>query len=205
MTNKLSQFIAAVAIAASASGTHAAVLTFDDLAGTNFFTASYNGFRFGDLSIATNPWFWTNTPTVNYQPLSGTGFLATDFQLYTGASFEATQPIYNPTPFFFQGAWFSANADALFYRLYTGVQTTPGSLSGLTLVYTSALSPLLTVAPSFVSSGYAGAVTAVVIVGRQGYYAMDNFTYAPVPEPSTYGLMALGLLGVAAAARRKLG
>jgi len=42
-----------------------------------------------------------------------------------------------------------------------------------------------------------------VIVGRQGYYAMDNFTYAPIPEPGTYGLMALGLLGVAAAARRR--
>jgi hypothetical protein len=27
--------------------------------------------------------------------------------------------------------------------------------------------------------------------------------YAPIPEPGTYGLMALGLLGVAAAAARR--
>jgi len=30
-----------------------------------------------------------------------------------------------------------------------------------------------------------------------------TFEVSPIPEPSTYGLMGLGLLGVAAAARRR--
>lgn len=41
--------------------------------------------------------------------------------------------------------------------------------------------------------------------GRDALVSSGTLTifYAPIPEPGTYGLMALGLLGVAAAARRR--
>jgi hypothetical protein len=189
----------------SAMTAHADVLNFDDLPGLNFFTSNYNGFTFGDNLIATNPWFWTNSTTPFYVPNSGTGMVATDFQLYNNTNpFEATQPIYNPTPFQFQGAYFTGgDPDRIRYQLYTGVQTTPGSLNGLTLVYTSPDSAVLSSTPTFVSNAYTGFITAVVIVSRQGFYAMDDFTYAPVPEPATYGMLLAGLAAVGAVARRR--
>jgi len=205
MKSTFAKAITALAVSMSTVGANAAVLNFDNLPGFNFFTSNYNGFSFGDNSIQTNPWFWTNTTTVNYIPSSGTGMVATDFSLYTGAPFEATQPIYNPIPFQFQGAFFSGSTDQIRYRLYTGTQTSPGSLAGLTLVFTSPDSAALSAAPTFVASTYVGFVTAVVIVGRQGFYAMDDFTFTPIPEPSTYGMLLAGLVAVGAVVRRRRG
>ena len=75
------------------------------------------------------------------------------------------------------------------------------------LVYTSLDSPELAFAPMYVPSGYGGLVTSIVVVGRQGYYAIDDFTFGtPVPEPGAYGLMLAGLLAVASVVtRRRLG
>jgi PEP-CTERM motif len=205
MKSKFMKAAIAAAVSLSAVAANADVLNFDNLPGLNFFTSNYQGFTFGDNSIATNPWFWTNTTTTFYVPNSGTGMVATDFQLYDNTNpFEATQPIYNSTPFQFQGAFFTGGEpDRIRYQLYTGTQTTPGSLAGMNLVYTSPDSAVLSSTPTFVANAYSGFVTAVVIVSRQGYYAMDDFTYAPVPEPGSYALLIAGLAAVGIAARKR--
>ena len=120
-----------------------------------------------------------------------TGYVATDPLVHNGDAYEPTQPILNATPFVFQGAWFSGGG-AVGYQLYLGDQ----------LVSTSDPSAELTSVPAFVASGYSGMVTSVVVLGPQGFYAMDDFTFVPVPEPSSYALMLLGLTAVVAFVRR---
>ncbi len=204
MKNVFIKAAVAAAMVVGGVSAQAAVLDFE-IPGFNFFTSNYQGFSFGDNSLATNPWFYTNASTSFYVPNSGTGFVATDFQLYNNSNpAEATQPIYNPTAFNFQGAYFSGGPpDTITYRLYSGVQTIPGSVAGMSLVYTSPASAALTSTPTFIASTYSGFVNAVVIVTRQGFYAMDDFTYAPVPEPATYGMLLAGLAAVGVVARRR--
>jgi len=193
LTRKAVAASALAAMAAMAPTAHADVLNFDNLpAGVSFFTANYQGFQLGTNSIATTAWFHSDEETAFYNPSSGTKFVATDFQLYTGALFEDAQPISSTVDFVFSGAFFSGG-DKVRYKLYNDGN----------LVFTSADSPTLTGTPIFVPSGYVGLVDSVVIVGKQGFYAMDDFTYAPVPEPGTYGLMAAGLLGLGAYMRRR--
>jgi len=204
MLNYLGKTVLAVAAVCSVGSARAAVLTFDDLPGLgpSFFQSNYNGFKFGTNLLATTAWFYTAEVSTFYSPKSGTKFVATDDSLYDPTNlFEATQSISNTTAFTFDGAWFSGAGltgpgDQVRYELYLG---------GI-LQHTSANSSPLAFAPIFVASGYAGFVDSVVIVGRQGFYAMDDFTYNSrlnVPEPATYGLVAVALLAAGVARRRR--
>ena len=62
--------------------------------------------------------------------------------------------------------------------------------------------------PTFLTSGYTGAVDKVVVSGVQGYYSMDDLSFheaaavPSVPEPETYALMFLGLGAIGLARRR---
>jgi len=175
----------------------ASVLTFDDLpSGNHFFLADYNGFQFGDNQLATNAWFHTDIPDAQYSAVSGSTYVATDAALYPGQQpLQATMPITSATDFVFNGAFFSGY-DTVEYKLY---------LNG-SLVYTSAQSATLSPAAIYVSSGYSGLVDSVVVLGTQGYYAMDNFTYnetAAVPEPGTPALLMVGAAFLGIVSRKK--
>jgi hypothetical protein len=185
----------AVVIGCIGSAAHADVLNFDDLGNAlRFFTANYQGFKFGTNSAADTAWFHTGTATVDYTPHSGRVFAATDYQLYDNENpWEATQGITNTVDFTFDGAWFSGG-DQVRYQLYNN-----GAL-----VYTSADSAMLSAVSSWVPSGYTGLVDEVVIVGRQGFYAMDDFTFnSPVPEAGSLALFSAGLLALGALIRRR--
>jgi PEP-CTERM motif len=89
-------------------------------------------------------------------------------------------------PQVFDGAYFAGFNDVQF-NLY----------SGATLVATSSILILGDFGsggsgPTFLASGYASPVDKVGIVGNRGFLTMDNFTYESVPEPSTFGLIAIG-------------
>ena len=162
---------------------------------TNFFVSSYHGFNFGNNDIDTNPWFYSDEVSSFYVPKSAPTYVATDYRLYqTQPIYTGTQPISNATAFVFDGAWFTGG-EPVGYELY----------NGSTLVKTTGPSPTLTNMPLFVSSDYAGLVTSVVVFGRQGYYAMDDFTYntAAIPEPQTNALMLAGLAVVGASMLRR--
>lgn len=195
MSDVFRKAVLAAFIGSAATVAHADVLNFDDFSnGLRFFTANYQGFKFGTNNASDNAWFHTSSATVDYTPHSGAIFVATDFQLYNNTNpWEATQPISNTVPFKFDGAWFSGG-DQVRYQLYSG-----GSL-----VYTSADSQVLTAVSSWVPSGYMNLVDSVVIVGRQGFYAMDDFTFnSPVPEAGSLALFTAGLLGLGALVRRR--
>jgi PEP-CTERM motif len=195
MISTLHKFGCALFVVGAASTAQATVLSFDDLSGLQFFVANYRGFQFGSGNIDTTAWFHTDQANAPANPSSGSTYLATDFRLYSGALLEDTQPITSTVPFTFDGAWFSG-ANAVRYKLYDGSN----------LVYTSNNSAPLSALPQFVASGYGGLITAVVVGGTQGFYAMDDFTYntvPSVPEPASYASFALGLLFVARVIHRR--
>jgi hypothetical protein len=185
----------AAAIGCIGTASHANVLTFEELpAGLFFFTSNYQSFKFGTNRASDNAWFFTSLSDADYQPSSGRTFVATDFQLYKGGLWDDTQPITSTIDFRFDGAWFTGN-NQVRYKLFNDGQ----------LVHTSADSEVLNPTPQWVASGYAGFIDSVVVVGRQGFYAMDDFTATPVPEASSVAMFAAGLLTLGALMRRRAG
>lgn len=197
---------AAAALACVAPVASAAVLNFDDLSGTQFFTAPYNGFTFEAYTgTRTTPcpqcrgsWYWSdfNPDPVSYAS-SGNTSISTDYDDFDAKDFGSSLSIKSATPFYFQGANFTAldnNIDVQFVLKLNGVFVGVGSSPNVTLNYQQA--------PVFVSSGYAGLVDEVQVSSFHAYFAMDDFTYAPVPEPSTWLMLVAGLAAVGVRATR---
>jgi hypothetical protein len=100
----------------------------------------------------------------------------------------------------FDGAYFSgpASGGPIYFNLYdNGVK-----------VWTSAQLTPDPNTPQYLASGYTGAVNEIGIVGNDGYFVMDNFTFqqsgGTTPEPGSIALFGTGLVAIAGMARRKL-
>jgi hypothetical protein len=219
MKNIIRSIAAAAALACLvpvASAATAITLKFDNLPPPDlaFFDDPYYGFNFGNNDPFTNDWFYSKEFQPPFTPVSGSTTVATDFQLYPpNAKFAESSGItyLNDQRFKFRNAWLSGyarNADntkakVQFNLYYNG-----------NLVHRSAITNISSV-PRSLASGYTGWVDMVTVSGPQGYFVMDNFRAvvegaiqpmaAPVPEPSTYAMLGLGLaaVGVVAARRRK--
>jgi hypothetical protein len=175
----------------------AKVISFEDLGpGAQFVLSSEDGFDFGTNNIFDTAWFYSDQANGVYQSHSGSTFLATDASLYTGQSYEAAQAITRSTPFIFDGAYFSGLSD-VGYELYLDTK----------LVFASKTATKVSPSATFIASGYKGAADSVVIMGKQGYFALDDFTYhnvvTSVPEPTSWLLLIVGFGAIGATLRRR--
>lgn len=204
--NRTLQALAAAALATTVTAASAIELTFDDLTGTEGFTAPYNGFNFpyvqgprGDGCNCVGSWYWSDVnPVVSPYYKSPFTSLSTDFEFITGSGYFYGESLPITTvsgPVRFDGAWFTSvfEIEIRFHLYYQGA-----------LVANSAFLILPSERPAvFLSSGYAGPVDKITVEGYQGYFAMDNFTYAPVPEPGSYALLMAGVLGLGLIGRKR--
>lgn len=175
----------------------AKVISFEDLGpGAQFVLSSEDAFDFGTNNIFDTAWFYSDQANGVYQSHSGSTFLATDASLYTGQSYEAAQAITRSTPFIFDGAYFSGLSD-VGYELYLDTK----------LVFASKTATKVSPSATFIASGYKGAADSVVIMGKQGYFALDDFTYhnvvTSVPEPTSWLLLIVGFGAMGATLRRQ--
>ncbi len=205
MTRKLCVLATAVLLAVAAPAVSANELTFDDLTGTEGFTAAYNGFQFtytqGPRGAGCNcagSWYWSDVnPSAAPYYKSAPTSVSTDYELIRGIPFFGESlPITTVSgPVLFDGAWFTGIAEIQiqFHLYYLGARV--------------GVSDALVLQPDqpavFLASGYSGPVDKITVEGYQGYFAMDNFTYAPIPEPANYALLMAGLGGLGVVARKR--
>lgn len=205
--NRTLQSLAGAILAASVTAISANELTFDDLRGTVGFTAPYQGFIFsytqGPREVGCNcagSWFWNDANPANaaYYKSPYTS-LSTDYELIRGSYFYGESlPISTVGgPVRFDGAWFTSiyEIEIRFHLYYLNA-----SVANSNYLILPGKQPSV-----FLSSGYTGPVDKITVEGYQGYFAMDNFTYAPVPEPSSHALWIAGALGLGLMARKRTG
>ena len=169
-------------------GASATTLTFDDLTGYGGLPANYGGFTW-----ASNMGYY-DSDQPPYNPQSPPERVL--FNYGSCCAYAESDVTWNgPGTITFLGAYFAgyASAGPVYFNLYNGAA----------LVWTSgSLSPSDT--PTYLDAGYLGPVTKIGIVGQDGYYVMDNFTFSSVPEPGTLLMLGTGIVGLAGAIRRKL-
>jgi hypothetical protein len=187
MNPSLRILCAALALAAIVPAASATVLTFDDIGADGAVPLNYGG-----LDWSAGAWSVFGGAQDPYTAHSGsfratTGFDATDAQTRIGFAAPTT----------FQGAWFAGlDGATVAFQLYLG---------GALVATSATLDP--SALPTFLASGYAGLIDAVVITSPyQASYVMDDFSFAqvaPVPEPGSLALMLAGLGVVGFVMRRR--
>ena len=205
MNLKLHALAAAAFFTGAAPAASALELTFDDLTGTQGFTDPYQGFKFaytqGPRGVGCNCagsryWSDDNPGAAPYYRSAATS-LSTDFELIRGSYFfgESLPITTVGGPIIFNGAWFTSvfEIEVRYHLYYLGAQVKVSDY----LILPSDLPAV------FMPSGYSGPVDKITIEGYQGYFAMDNFTYAPVPEPAGYALLLAGIGGLGLLARKR--
>lgn len=195
---------ATAALACFVPAASAEVLNFDDLTGTVGFTTPYHGFTFtynqgprtAPCDYCLGSWYWSDDNIDKDYYKTPSTSLSTDFQDDTFTPvYGDSQAILAAAPVIFDGAWFTALDDAIdiTFKLYRS-----GALVGTSTMQLDYADP-----STYLASGYTGLVDKIVVEGYQGYFAMDDFTFQAVPEPSTYALILAALGGMGLVARRR--
>lgn len=194
---------ATVAVATSAE---AQLATFDDLGGcvpSNtggiLINNGYQGFNWSNFYVADGP----NTAVAQSGPGYGTGTVTQRCIALNG--FGAPSSLSSNNDFIFNGGYFTAAFSDILsvsIRAYD---------SGNAEIFSTLLN-LNTAGPQLLNVAWAG-VRRVDFASGDGapgsQFVFDNFRFnntvdpTIVPEPSTYAMMVVGLVGIAGAARRR--
>jgi hypothetical protein len=168
-----------------ATSSEAVVVHFDDLVGEAAVPDGYGGITWDEN------WFYYGYEQPPYTPASPPNRVYQSYAKWGCCDVNAI-PFYFSVPVLFGGAFFSGGGEnPIYFELYLGS----------TLVATSgSLFPSAT--PTFLASGYAGAVDEVRVVS-DAFRVMDDVTYEAVPEPGTLLLLGSALLGLPAARARR--
>jgi hypothetical protein len=190
-------FVLALSAGAAQAGLQAATLDFNDRGASPVGTSMGNGYGGFDWG---SQWFYMTTAQ---NP--GDDFLA--MSTTTGSTIVRS----DRSDFFFDGAdfWSRRGLDAIgdfsFVLYHDGVTVYNGDLEPH-----NAGRNRFTAEHQFFKANYSGPIDGMALFFDNDDYdhlAMDNFRFraeaAPVPESATAVLLALGLAGLAAAARRR--
>jgi PEP-CTERM motif len=210
----------AVAFATTVAGAQTVTLDFNDLPATaTFFEGAGTSYMGFDFSSATgtpgSSWYWAPGDT---RFVSGAG--AANNNNITGYVDGAPTDQYDAfvissaTPFTFQSAFFSGGCDKgcatpLFLELLTtdGEVIRLGGFDDTLNPANATLNLPSSGGVTYTNSGYGNRQLAEIAVwAPSGQFSMDDVVLgqvAAVPEPSTYGLMAMGLAGVGFMVRRR--
>ena len=174
----------------------AVLLTFDDLTPLTF-DAAFMPDEYGGLN-------WDNFGYVNgatRTPLgSGSGYyngrVSGDYVAYNAGGALA---VVSGSVFDFNGAFITA-------AHYDGLSVNVKGYNGAELAYNTTVNPLRT-EPTWYQFDFFSVdslrFTSFGGVGAGGtHFAMDNFTFNAIPEPSTLALLSLGLAGLGFTRRR---
>ena len=222
---RLSRLAASLAVAFAATGAAAQTVTldFNDLPATATFfegsSVSYKGFDFSSATgTAGSSWYWApgDSRFVSGAGPAGNNNITGYVDGAPADQYDAFV-ISSATPFTFQSAFFSGGCDkgcAAPNPIFLQLVTTDGDLINLGGFDDMVLDPSTSTfnLPSlggitYTNTGYGGTLlTEIAVWAPSGQFSMDDVVLgqvAAVPEPSTYGLMALGLAGVGFMVRRR--
>lgn len=185
-TMNMKQALISLLLALCSSLASAGVVGFDDLAGddSTYIANGYQGFDWGNLGVLdASAW-----PGSGY---ANGGVSGPNVAFNHGG---ATVTISKAGGFDFLGAFFTS-------AWYDQELSFEGSRNGQLLFATEASWVIDTLAPQWIALDWRGIDTLTIYNSSGTQWAMDDFTFAEVPEPGT-----LALFGVAAAgwmARRR--